>query len=123
MPDKTNIRKKIDVAKQRSPCPIASTLEIIGDKWTLLIIRDLISGKQRYGELESSPEKIPTNILASRLKLLMENGLISKVPYQERPPRYEYTLTDTGRELTPILKQLEKWGLKNIKNTNAYIKI
>lgn len=109
--------------KMRSPCPIANALDIIGDKWTLLIIRDLLAGKCRYGELESSPEGIPTNILSSRLKLLLNAGLIDKIIYQTRPPRYEYTLTDRGRELTPLLKHIEHWGLANIEGTHAYIDI
>ncbi|MGJ8679828.1 winged helix-turn-helix transcriptional regulator, partial [Paraglaciecola sp.] len=90
---------------------------------TLLIIRDLMADKRRYGELESSPEGIRTNILASRLKLLVDKELVAKALYQTHPPRYEYRLTDRGKDLTPLLKQLEKWGLDNIEGTHAYINI
>ena len=71
--------KPFSPTKTRSPCPIANALDIIGDKWTLLIIRDLLTDKHRYSELGASPEGIPTNILASRLKLLLQTGLIDKV--------------------------------------------
>ena len=66
--------KAIKLSKMRSPCPIANTLDIIGDKWTLLVIRDLFAGKTTYGEFQDSPEGIPTNILADRLKRLLGHG-------------------------------------------------
>ena len=105
----------------RSPCPIANTLDILGDKWSLLVIRDLFAGKSTYSEFQSSPEKIPTNILADRLKRLIENSIIKKTPYQDNPPRYAYKLTDKGRSLGPVMKELVKWGLKNIAGTEARI--
>ncbi len=115
--------KPLTVTKRRSVCPIAGTLDIIGDKWTLLVIRDLMAGKNRYGELKDSPENIPTNILAARIKLLLETGLIDKELYQEHPPRYEYKLTNRGNKLGSILKEFKQWGLDNIKDTHAYIDI
>ena len=105
----------------RSPCPIANTLDILGDKWSLLVIRDLFAGKSTYSEFQSSPENIPTNILADRLKRMIENGIIRKTPYQDNPPRYAYKLTDKGRSLGPVMKELVKWGLKNIAGTEARI--
>lgn len=108
-------------APMRSPCPIANTLDILGDKWSLLVIRDLFAGKSTYSEFQSSPEHIPTNILADRLKRLIENGIIKKTPYQDNPPRYAYKLTDKGRSLGPVMKELVKWGLKNIAGTEARI--
>ena len=113
----------LKLSDMRSPCPIANTLDIIGDKWTLLVVRDLFAGKHTYGEFQSSPEKIPTNILAERLKRLVAHGIVEKQPYQQRPVRYAYVLTDTGRELGPVLKDLSQWGLKNIKDTQAKIKM
>lgn len=113
----------LKLSDMRSPCPIANTLDIIGDKWTLLVVRDLFAGKHTYSEFQSSPEKIPTNILAERLKRLVAHGIVEKQPYQQRPVRYAYVLTDTGRELGPVLKDLSQWGLKNIKDTQAKIKM
>ena len=78
---------------RRSPCPIASTLDVIGDKWSLLVIRDMLHGKRTYGELLDSPEGIPTNILADRLKRLEDVGIIVSSVYQERPVRYAYALS------------------------------
>ena len=69
---------------KRSTCPVACTLDILGDKWTLLVIRDLFLGKKTYGDFQSSPEGIPTNILAERLKRLVEKGIVRKYPYQEQ---------------------------------------
>jgi DNA-binding HxlR family transcriptional regulator len=107
----------------RSPCPIANTLDILGDKWTLLVIRDLFAGKSTYSEFQSSPEHIPTNILANRLKRLADYGIIEKAPYQQRPVRYAYQLTVKGRSLAPVLKAISEWGTKNITGTQARIKL
>src|SRR5579862_1405170 len=84
---------------ERSMCAIANSLDILGDKWTLLVVRDLLHGKRTYGELAHSPEGIPTNILADRLKRLEGAGIIAGTPYQERPVRYAYALTPKGRAL------------------------
>lgn len=100
--------------KLRSECPVACTLDIIGDRWTLLIIRDLILGKKRFGEFLESSEKIPTNILADRLKKLEDKGLIEKSLYNEHPPRAEYLLTESGQELTKIIRAMFHWGNKYI---------
>ena len=98
----------------RSDCPVAGALDILGDRWTLLLVRDLLKGKKRYGEFLESGEKIPTNILASRLKTLETNGIIEKVLYSERPPRAEYHLTEKGQELGTIVKAMFAWGSRNI---------
>ena len=102
----------------RSPCPITNTLDLLGDKWTLILIRDLFLGKSTYGEFQASPEGIPTNILAERLKRLLDNGIINKEAYQDRPVRYAYTLTDKGKALAPIVKAVANWGLKYIAGTD-----
>ena len=81
----------------RSPCPIASALDVVGDKWTLLVVRDMLRGKQTYNDLLASPERIPTNLLAERLARLERAGLVSRSAYQERPVRYAYVLTDKGK--------------------------
>jgi len=83
----------------RSACAVANSLDILGDKWSLLVVRDLLHGKRTYGELALSPERIPTNILADRLKRLESAGIVTSTPYQERPVRYAYTLTPKGRAL------------------------
>ena len=102
-------------AGYRSTCPIANVLDIVGDKWTLLVVRDLlILGKRRYGEFQSSPEAIPTNILADRLKRLEAAGLIKKELYQDNPPRAEYFLTRKGADLGPVLKAMGQWGQRHI---------
>lgn len=99
----------------RSTCPIANVLDIVGDKWTLLVVRDLLLlGKHRYGEFQNSPESIPTNILADRLKRLEAAGLVKKEFYQDNPPRAEYFLTRKGADLGPILKAMGQWGLQYI---------
>lgn len=103
----------------RSICPIANTLDIMGDKWSLLVIRDLSVGKQMYREFQESPEGIPTNILAERLKRLEHHGIIEKHPYQQRPVRYAYQLTDKGQALGPVLKEIIAWGLSYIPGTKA----
>jgi len=102
---------------KRSVCPVACTLDLIGDKWTLLIIRDLFFGKNRYKEFQESAEKIPTNILASRLQQLAKAGLITKTPYQQRPLRHAYQLTETGRSLGPVVKAMVNWGSEQLAGT------
>jgi len=102
----------------RSLCPVSSVLDIIGDKWTILVVRDMMFlGKRLYKELADSPENIPTNILAERLKRLEASGIISKQPYQQKPVRYEYSLTDKGEALRPLLIELVKWGNEYIPGT------
>jgi DNA-binding HxlR family transcriptional regulator len=103
----------------RSPCPVACTLDLVGDKWSLLVIRDLLRGNVTYGELQNSPEGIPTNILADRLRRLEEAGLIAKAAYQEHPVRYAYGLTEKGKSLREVLGALVKWGEKHIPGTRA----
>jgi DNA-binding HxlR family transcriptional regulator len=104
---------------KRSACPVTNSLEIIGDKWTLVVIRDLFFGKKTYSDFQASPEGIPTNILAERLKRLECSGIIEKIPYQSKPVRYEYRLTDKGQDLRGVLKALKDWGLKHIPGTEA----
>ena len=94
----------------RSGCPVASFLDILGDKWTLVIIRDLFAGSRRYNDFLAGPERITTNILADRLKLLENEGLVRRTPYQQNPPRYEYELTDKGQAIRPVLQALKEWS-------------
>lgn len=102
---------------ERSPCPIASTLDIFGDRWTLVVVRDLINGKRQFGEFIDSPERISSNILADRLKRLVTARLVEKKPYQRRPTRHEYVLTAKGSDLLPVLQAMCRWGNRHIADT------
>jgi DNA-binding HxlR family transcriptional regulator len=104
----------------RSTCPLTNTLDLIGDKWTLLVIRDMLFvGKKQFGDFLESPEGISTNILTDRLKRLEESGIIEKRPYQKKPVRYEYFLTDAGRALEPVLIAIVGWGYAHIEGTKG----
>lgn len=104
----------------RSSCPIACSLDLIGDRWTLLVIRDMMFfGKQRFEEFLESPERISTNILANRLKLLEDSGLVEKQPYSNHSRRMNYQLTEKGKSLEPVLRGITAWGLKYIDETQA----
>jgi DNA-binding HxlR family transcriptional regulator len=94
----------------RSQCPVASALDIVGDKWTLVVLRTIFAGRHRYGELVEIPEGISTNILADRLERLERYGLVTKSPYQQNPVRYQYRLTERGADLLPVLQQLAAWA-------------
>jgi DNA-binding HxlR family transcriptional regulator len=91
----------------------------VGDKWSLLVIRVLLRGNVTYGELQNSPEGIPTNILADRLKKLEGAGLISRSAYQEHPVRYAYELTEKGKSLRDVLRAIVRWGLEQIPGTRV----
>ena len=101
----------------RSGCPIASTLDLVGDRWTLVIVRDLINGKRRFSELLASPERITTNILTDRLAAMEEAGLIARTAYQERPVRHEYSLTEKGVALWPVLHDMCRWANRYLPGT------
>jgi DNA-binding HxlR family transcriptional regulator len=104
-------------ACHRSRCPMACVLDLIGDKWTLLVVRDLFFGKRLFKELQDSMENIPSNILADRLKKLEAAGIVAKDAYQERPVRYAYRLTDKGMDLKPVMLSLAEWSNKYIPGT------
>jgi len=108
--------------QRRSICPIACTLDIIGDKWTLLVIRDLTLGRSHFKQFLESPERIATNILADRLAKLVQSGLVEKYPSTDVPGRDAYRLTEKGVSLRPILKSIVVWGLRNIEGTVAGLK-
>src|SRR5688572_24143515 len=103
----------------RSGCPVACALDVVGDRWTLLVVRDLLRGKKRFGELVASSERIPTNILAERLKRLEHAGLVEATVYSAHPPRWEYTLTASGRELEGVLSAVATWGHARFPGTRA----
>ncbi|HSW75216.1 MAG TPA: helix-turn-helix domain-containing protein [Candidatus Saccharimonadales bacterium] len=104
----------MDVRDLRSDCPINYLLELVGDKWSLLIIRDMIlNGKSSYGEFLASEEKIATNILANRLSALGDAGLISKRQNTDNKAKYVYTLTDKGVDLIPLFIEVILWSSKH----------
>ena len=92
-------------------CPIARTLDIVGDRWTMLIVRDLFLGKTRFKQLLASSPGLPSKLLSDRLKKLEQHGLIERVVYSQHPLRAEYRLTDNGRSLAPLLDEIVRWGL------------
>ena len=107
----------MQLPQSRSGCPIATTLDCMGDSWTLVIVRDMLTGKSRYGEFLTSPEGITTNILASRLVRMETLGVIVKSPYQTNPLRHEYKLTETGHDLAPVLQAMCRWGNLHFPDT------
>ena len=111
--------KSAHIESRRSVCPIACTLDLVGDKWTLLIVRDLMSGKSHFKEFLASPENIATNILADRLARLASNGLIERYPSSDIAGREAYRLTEKGRSLRGLMVQLKAWGLDHIDGTDA----
>jgi DNA-binding HxlR family transcriptional regulator len=102
---------------ERSPCPVAAALDLFGDRWTLVVVRDLTVGKKRFGDFLKSPEKIPTNILADRLKQLETAEVIRRTPYQTRPLRHEYRLTPKGAAMLPILQAMARWSNAHLPGT------
>jgi DNA-binding HxlR family transcriptional regulator len=97
-------------------CPVARTLDIIGERWTILILRDLfLSGPRKFQDFEQSLSGISPTTLSARLKKLEEHGILSRRFYAEHPPRAEYVLTDRGRSLGPLLKMLLEWGTKHAR--------
>lgn len=113
-------RKKRTMKKtrRRSGCPVACTLDLIGDRWTLLIIRDLLLGKTHYREFARSPERIATNILADRLERLQDVGLVTTEPSTLRVGSRAYTLTSKGESLLPLLEAMREWGIENVAGTD-----
>jgi len=106
---------------RRSPCPVACSLDIFGDRWTLLIIRDLMMGRQRFKQFAASPEGIPTNILSDRLVRLREHGLVELTDAADGSQHPAYQLTAKGRALRHVLEAVRDWGLKWEKGTQAML--
>lgn len=102
---------------RRSSCPVACSLDLFGDRWTLLVVRDLILGRQRFKEFSASPEGIPTNILADRLERLCTGGVIELTEAADGSKHPAYRLTPKGRALRPVLEAIRDWGLKWEKGT------
>lgn len=99
-------------------CPVETTLMLISDRWKVLIIRDLMDGTKRFGELKKSIGSISQKVLTSNLREMEADGLVNRKVYAEVPPRVEYTLTDTGYSLKPILDAMVEWGLEYKRKQN-----
>ena len=95
-------------------CPIARTLELLGDKWTLLIVRELLRGKRRFRDIEAGLPGIPPNLLSDRLKVLEQAAIVTREYFRELPPRVEYALTDRGASLDRLLESIAEWGMQHM---------
>ena len=111
--------RKSDETERRSPCPVACTLDIFGDRWTLLVVRDLFLGRGRFRDFTASPEGIPTNILSERLERLLEHEIIEQIPAADGTKRSAYRLTKKGRSLGPVVVAMRDWGLRWEKGTRV----
>ena len=98
---------------RRSHCPVSCTLDVLGDRWSLLVVRDIVRGKKRYAEFLESSEGIPTNILADRLKRLVAKGVLRAQRYSDHPPRVDYHLTAKGEDLRPVIRAIVEWGVRH----------
>src|SRR6478735_12772527 len=100
---------------QQKSCPVARTLDLIGERWTALILRDLLlKGPRRFQDFQESLAGVAPNTLSARLKEMEDNGLIFRQFYSDRPPRVEYVLTDKGKSLGPVVRAMQQWGSKHL---------
>lgn len=104
--------------KELPACPVETTLTMISDKWKVLILRDLLTGTKRFGELKKSLTGVSQKVLTSQLREMEENSLVERKAYPEVPPRVEYSLTPLGRSLKPIMDAMRAWG-EQYKQQNA----
>ena len=102
--------------KELPACPVETTLTLIGDKWKVLILRDLMPGTKRFGELKKSIDTVSQKVLTAQLRDMEANGLVHREVYSEDPPRVEYSLTELGQSLKPILDAMWNWG-EDYKNS------
>jgi DNA-binding HxlR family transcriptional regulator len=105
----------------RSPCPVSCCLDLLGDKWSLLIVRDMALGRSRFREFVASPERIPTNILSDRLEKLCQAEVVQKVPAEDGTKRMAYQLTPKGQALRPVILAMKNWGLRWQEGTQAML--
>ena len=99
-------------------CPVETTLSLIGDKWKVLVLRDLITGTKRFGELKKSIGTVSQKVLTAQIRDMVENGPVHRKVYAEVPPRMEYSLTELGQSLQPVLDAMRNWG-EDYKSKNA----
>ena len=111
-----------DVAKRYGQaCPVAKSLEVLGDRWTLLLVRDLLPGPRRFQDFARSLKGIAPNILSDRLKLMEQHGLVARRFYSDHPPRAAYALTERGRELGVVVGALATWGARHVHRSSALV--
>lgn len=115
------VRRRGVPLDRRASCAIAGTLQVVGDQWTLVIIRDLLRGYTKFAELAASAEGITRGVLSERLKLLEAEGIVERRFYSEHPPRAEYRLTRKGRALGPALGALARWGTRYLEHDTAVV--
>lgn len=106
----TIVKETEKLDKTLPACPVETTLSLISDRWKVLIIRDLLGGTKRFGELRKSVGNVSQKVLTANLRLMEEDGLLTRRVYAEVPPRVEYTLTETGMSLKPVLDAMWTWG-------------
>ena len=102
-------------------CPVAKTLELVGERWTLLVVRDLLAGSRRFQDLQQSLPGVAPNMLSARLKRMEAHGLIRRSFYSDHPPRASYELTDKGRELGVVVGALAAWGSRHVHSGTALV--
>jgi DNA-binding HxlR family transcriptional regulator len=102
-------------------CPVAKSLELVGERWTLLVVRDLLPGPRRFADLQESLPGIAPNILSERLKVMEDHGLVRRSFYSDHPPRAAYELTDKGRELGVVVGALAAWGSRHVHRGTALV--
>ncbi len=107
-----NVIEVIEMIKKENlpECPVATTVSLIGSKWKLLILRDLLTGTKRNGELKKSLPEISQKVLTESLKSMVEDGIVERIAYPEVPPRVEYKLTELGESMRPVISVMEQWG-------------
>jgi len=98
------------IYSSQDDCPVAQTLNVVGDRWTLLVLRDLFRGKHRFNDLLASLTGVSPNLLANRLKRLEQQAIVARVIYSQHPPRAEYRLTRKGEDLGPVIRTMADWG-------------
>ena len=114
-------RRRLSALDGRTSCAIAGALQVVGDQWTLMIIRDLLRGRGKFEELAAAPEGITRSVLSERLKLLEAEGIVERSFYSEHPPRAAYRLTPKGLALGPALGALARWGTRYLAHDTAIV--
>ncbi|MGN0182882.1 MAG: winged helix-turn-helix transcriptional regulator [Candidatus Ornithomonoglobus sp.] len=109
--------------KELPACPVETTLMMISDRWKVLILRELLEGTKRFGELKKSVGSISQKVLTSNLRSMEESGLLTRKVYAEVPPRVEYTLTETGCSLKPVLDSMRAWGEEYQRKTGCALQL
>lgn len=109
----------VNETKNLPACPVETTLNLIGNKWKVLILRDLMPGTKRFGELKKSIGNVSQKVMTAQLRDMEADGLVTRTVYPEVPPRVEYNLTDLGKSLRPVLNSLSDWGENYKANCNS----